>query len=227
VLNQKIASVLGVVKWPLAILCAAYFPATAIALGEELLGIVRGMHFLVPFIAGATLYLAIWLLFMRRIKVDFFSTLEHEITHCIFAWLTFNRVVGLKATLRSGGTTHYQGTPNWLIQTSPYFFPTVTIVLLIVMHFVGPQHLLLMYGLLGASIVYHVISTWAEAHHRQTDLRQAGLVFSLMFLPTANLIFYALIIAFLRFGSGGFAQLFAALAHSPANPLRLVAQIWS
>lgn len=226
-LNQKIASVLGVVKWPLAILCAAYFPATAIALGEELLGIVRGMHFLVPFIAGATLYLAIWLLFMRRIKVDFFSTLEHEITHCIFAWLTFNRVVGLKATLRSGGTTHYQGTPNWLIQTSPYFFPTVTIVLLIVMHFVGPQHLLLMYGLLGASIVYHVISTWAEAHHRQTDLRQAGLVFSLMFLPTANLIFYALIIAFLRFGSGGFAQFFAALAHSPANPLRLVAQIWS
>ena len=224
-LNQKIASVLGVVKWPLAILCAAYFPATAIALGEELLGIVRGMHFLVPFIAGATLYLAVWLLFMRRIKVDFFSTLEHEITHCIFAWLTFNRVVGLKATLRSGGTTHYQGTPNWLIQTSPYFFPTVTIVLLIVMHFVGPQHLLLMYGLLGASIVYHVISTWAEAHHRQTDLRQAGLVFSLMFLPTANLIFYALIIAFLRFGSGGFAQLFGELAHSPANPLRLIAQI--
>ncbi len=225
-LNQKIASVLGVVKWPLAILCAVYFPATALALGEELLGIVRGMHFLVPFIAGAALYLALWLLVMRRINVDFLSTLEHEITHCIFAWLTFNRVVGLKATLRSGGATHYQGTPNWLIQTGPYFFPTVTIVLLIVMHFVGPQHLVLMYGLLGASIVYHVISTWAEAHHRQTDLKEAGLVFSLLFLPTANLVFYAGIIAFLRFGTAGFAQLFGVVAHSPANPLRLIEGIW-
>ena len=225
-LNQKIASLLGMVKWPLAIICAMYFPATAIALGEELLGIVRGMDFLVPFIVGAALYLALWLMVMRRIKVDLLSTLEHEITHCIFAWLTFNRVVGLKATLRSGGATRYQGTPNWLIQTSPYFFPTVTILLLIVMHFVGPQHLMLMYGLLGASIVYHVISTWAETHHRQTDLKDAGLVFSLLFLPTANLVFYALIIAFLRFGSGGFAHVFEVVAHSPANPLRLVEGIW-
>lgn len=224
-LNQKIASVLGVVKWPLAIVCAAYFPAAALTLGEELVGIVRGMHFLVPFLAGAALYLGLWLQVLRRIKVDFLSTLEHELTHCIFAWLTFNRVVGLKATLRSGGATRYQGTPNWLIQTGPYFFPTVTIALMIVMKFVGEQHLVLMYGLLGASIVYHVISTWAEAHHRQTDLKEAGLIFSLLFLPTANLFFYALIIAFLRFGTGGFSQLLQSLAHSPANPLRLIAGI--
>ena len=221
-LNRKIASILGVVKWPLAILCTAYFPAAALTLGEELLGIVRGMHFLVPFLAGAALYLALWLLVMRRIAVDFLSTLEHELTHCIFAWLTFNRVVGLRATLRSGGTTRYQGTPNWLIQTGPYFFPTVTIALLLVMYFVGQQHAPLMYGLLGASIVYHVISTWAETSHRQTDLKEAGLVFSVLFLPTANLFFYALIIAILRFGAGGFLQLIHAIEHSPASPWRLI-----
>ncbi|MFI4889357.1 MAG: hypothetical protein ACHQIL_02385 [Steroidobacterales bacterium] len=93
---------------------------------------------------------------------------------------------------------------------------------MIVLHFVGQRHLALMYGLLGASIVYHLISTWAEAHRRQTDLQQAGLIFSLLFLPAANLFFYALIIAYLRFGIGGFMQLIHALVNSPANPLLLL-----
>jgi hypothetical protein len=221
VLNQKIASALGIVKWPLAIVCAAYFPASALTLGQEVLGVVQGMRFLAPFLAGAALYLLLWLLVMRRIKVDFLSTLEHELTHCLFAWLTFNRVVGLRATLRNGGDTRYQGTPNWLIQTGPYFFPTVTIALMVVMRFIGPQHIALMYGLLGASIIYHLISTWAETHHRQTDLREAGLWFSLLFLPTANLLCYAQVFACLRFGWGGFGQLLRALASSPASPLRL------
>jgi hypothetical protein len=222
VLNQKIASVLGILKWPLAIACAAFLPATALCLGEQLLGIVGGIHFVVPFLAGAALYLVLWLSLIRRTTVSFLSTLEHEFTHCLFAWLTGNRVVGFKATLRKGGTTRYRGTPNWLIQTGPYFFPTVTIVLMIVMRFIAPQRLALMYGLLGASIVYHLISTWAETHRRQTDLQDAGLIFSLLFLPTANLFFYALIIAYLRFGAGGFMQLIRALARSPANPLRLL-----
>ncbi len=222
-LNQKIASALGILKWPLAIACAAYLPAMALALGEQLLGIVRGLHFVVPFLAGAALYVVLWLVLIRRTTISFLSTLEHELTHCLFAWLTGNRVVGLRATLRDGGITRYRGTPNWLIQTGPYFFPTVTIALMIVMHFIGPQHLSLMYALLGASIVYHLISTWAEAHRSQTDLREAGLLFSLLFLPTANLFFYALIIASLRFGIGGLAELIRALANSPANPLRLMA----
>jgi hypothetical protein len=222
VLNQKIASVLGVLKWPLAIACAAFLPATALCLGEQLLGIVRGMHFLVPFLAGAVIYLLLWLVIIRRTTISFLNTLEHEFTHCLFAWLTCNRVVGLKATLRSGGITRYQGTPNWLIQTGPYFFPTVTIALMTVLRFVGPQHWALMYGLLGASIVYHLISTWAETHRRQTDLQEAGLFFSLLLLPTANLFFYALIIACLRFGFGGFMLLLRSLMHSPANPLRLL-----
>ena len=46
-------------------------------------------------------------------------------------------------------------------------------------------------------------------------------MFSLLFLPTANLFFYALVIASLRFGLGGLPALLHALVHSPLNPLRL------
>jgi len=221
VLNQQIASVLGVVKWPLAIACAAFLPATAIALGEQVAGIARGMGFLGPFLAGAAGYALLWQLLLRRLSISFFSTLEHEFTHCLFAWLTFNRVTGLKASLRGGGTTYYRGTPNWLIQTGPYFFPTVSIALLAALRFIPARFQGLAYALLGASLVYHLISTWAETHHRQTDLREAGLVFSLLFLPTANLFFYALVIASLRYGLGGLPALLRELAHSPLNPLRL------
>ena len=220
-LNQQIASVLRVVKWPLALSCAAFLPATAIALGEQVAGIARGMRFVGPFAAGAAGYLLLWWLLLRRLSISFFSTLEHELTHCLFAWLTFNRVTGLKATLRGGGTTYYRGTPNWLIQTGPYFFPTLSIALLAGLRLFPAQYLWLAYALLGASLVYHLISTWAETHHRQTDLQEAGLVFSLLFLPTANLFFYALVIASLRSGLGGLPALLRALAQSPLNPLRL------
>ena len=222
-LNQQIASVLRVVKWPLALICVAYLPASALALGEEIAAIARGMQFMGPFLAGAAGYALLWQLLLRRLSISFFSTLEHEFTHCLFAWLTFNRVTGVRATLRGGGTTFYRGTPNWLIQTGPYFFPTLSLALLAGLRFVPPQHAGLAYAALGASLVYHLISTWAESHHRQTDLQEAGLVFSLLFLPTANLFFFALVIACLRQGPGGVAELLRALIHSPLNPLRLIA----
>ncbi len=221
-LNQQIASVLSLIKWPLALACAAFLPATAIALGEQVAGIARGMQFLGPFLGGAAAYLLLWWILLRRLSISFFSTLEHEFTHCLFAWLTLNRVTGLKATLRGGGTTYYRGTPNWLIQTGPYFFPTLSIALLAGLRLFPPQYQSLAYALLGASLVYHLISTWAEVHHRQTDLQEAGLLFSLLFLPTANLFFYALVIASLRFGFGGLPALVSALGHSPLNPLALL-----
>ena len=59
--------------------------------------------------------------------MQWFSTLEHELTHAIFAILSLNRVTGLNATGREGGVTHYQGYGNWVITLAPYFVPTVTI----------------------------------------------------------------------------------------------------
>lgn len=60
-----------------------------------------------PIGAGMLLYLAFWYKFMRDAGISFLSKPEHEITHCVFAWLTFNRVVALKATLRL--LDHQQG----------------------------------------------------------------------------------------------------------------------
>jgi hypothetical protein len=223
-LHQRIGLLLAFFKWPVALASLAFLPAIALGLFHQLL-MASGttVAYWWSFVAGVATYVALWYMVVRHTKWNFFSTLEHEITHCIFAWLTFNRVVAINATLKSGGHMRYLGTPNWLIQTSPYFFPTVTVVLLIGMAIVGWKSGPLIYGLLGASIAYHVTSTWTETRHTQTDLQEAGILFSVMFLPAANLLCYALIVAYLRLGAGGMAQVFKDLLLSPVNPARLVA----
>jgi hypothetical protein len=57
---------------------------------------------------------------------------------------------------------------------------------------------------LGFVTTFHVISTWAETEYRQPDIRQAGVVFSTVFLPVANLIALGGVLAFIVAGPTGF-----------------------
>jgi len=53
------------------------------------------------------------------------------LTHCFFAWLTGNKVVEIKVTFERGVYILVIGSPNWIIDVAPNFFPTKTIVLLL------------------------------------------------------------------------------------------------
>jgi hypothetical protein len=48
-----------------------------------------------------------WWWFKRSPMGQWFSTLEHELIHALFAVLTLNRVTGLNATSHAGGITHF------------------------------------------------------------------------------------------------------------------------
>ena len=202
-MNQGISSILALCKWPIALLFATLFPATAILLWEEIIFSLREGAYFWPLFWGAVTYILIWYYLIRKSSISFLSTLEHEITHCIFAWLTFNRVTGLKATLRSGGHMTYEGSGNWLLTIAPYFFPTSTIGLLFLAPYLDFVSVLVIQAVIGASIAYHATSTWVETHHAQTDLKEVGFLFSFLFLPTANLLSFALIFADLRSGWHG------------------------
>ena len=169
-LNRHIAMMLAVLKWPSALASALYAPAAILLLINEFQKFGSQSFYFLPFFLGSVSYLAFWYLWIRRLPVSFLSTLEHEITHCIFAVLTLNRVTGLWSTWREGGRMTYTGPGNWLLTISPYFFPTVTVTLLIVMHFMESAGGTTMYFLVGSSAAYHATSTWTETHHAQTDL---------------------------------------------------------
>lgn len=192
-MHKKVAFLLGAIKWPLALLAVLYLPATVDVLFSKILQLFTpltqaGLALVVGFFS----YAAIWFLLIRHSRISWLSTLEHEITHGLFALITFNRVTGLRATLRDGGHLAYQGTPNWLIQTSPYFFPTISFALLAPIILFPSVLSFLFLIIVGASLSYHALSTWRETHPAQTDFKDAGFVFVICFLPAANFFSYAL-----------------------------------
>ncbi len=187
--------ILGLLKWPIAIVALVLAPGLVYALAFVVRGVATAPRSCVPCLIGAALYSVFWFAFGKR-RMGFWSTLEHELTHALFAWATFHRVVGFSATVRSGGHIRYTGRGNWLIAIAPYFFPTVSLIWIAILTWVPGHHLELGGIVLGATVAYHVWSTWSETHRHQSDLREVGWLFSIVFLVAANAFVLGLLIAY-------------------------------
>jgi hypothetical protein len=132
----------------------------------------------------------------RRTLASFVVTLEHELTHAIFAWLTFHRVVGFRAGLRSRGHIRCVGRGNWLIAIAPYFFPTSSLIAIVMLAWLPARYLVYSNAALGVTIAYHLSSTWTETHGWQSDLCEVGFLFSALFLPAANGAILGIVLAY-------------------------------
>lgn len=159
---------------------------------------------LTAFCLGFVLFTLIWRIFRRRLQV--ICTFEHELTHLLFGLLFLKRPHSFVVTRHDGGYVEMSGSGNFIITLAPYFFPTVSYLLLPVAFFIPPDYLPFFFALLGASVAFHLASTWAELHWQQTDLHKAGILFSLIFLPVANLIFYGALMVLVFTGANGFSN---------------------
>ena len=188
-------TLLRLIKYPTCILFAAAFPYAWDHLWASPIWSASQGEYL-WFLSGFGLYVTGWLLLFRRpIMGSYLSTFEHELTHALFAWLTFHRVTGLSATWRSGGHCTFRGSGggNWLIAIAPYWVPTLTIPVILYQYITEQQSQTTQF-LIGLTSAYHLTSTWRETHLKQPDLQQTGFVFALLFLPTANLLTYSFLI---------------------------------
>ena len=213
--------IVNLLKWPMGLLSLGLLPGLALGFFEVLRRVLNNPQPIEFFGVGFVLYYAVWLLFFRRrIAGSLFSTFEHELTHAIFAWLTLHRVQGLKATWNSGGVMTFKGKGNWLIYLAPYFFPTLTVpivIYLLVVHGATPEWV---DALLGATMAYHITSTWRETHREQTDLKKVGFIFAFLFLPAANLAFFGAVFAFAH---GGLESSYQFLV----NSFQISEELWS
>jgi|ERR1035437_1612755 hypothetical protein len=157
----------------------------------------------IAFIAGFIVFAIIWRVFRRHL--DLICTFEHEITHVLFGLLFLKVPRSFKVTRHEGGQVTMLG-GNFVITLAPYFFPTVSYLLLPLSFLFSPRFFPLFLAILGASVAFHIASTWAELHWQQTDLHKAGILFSLLFLPAANLIFYGALITLIFGGTDGFLR---------------------
>ena len=200
-LTWAIDLILAALKWPLAALFVVLTPWALVDCWESLSRLIDQGLGPNDFLMGALVYFVAWFfIFRSKWLGSYLSTLEHEVTHAIFALLTLHPIRDIRATGFDGGHVKYSGgMGNWLITASPYFFPTLAFILLPINHLVGPIPL---FGfILGVATSYHITSTYLETHTAQTDLKKIGALFAWMFLPTANLLSYLFIFAWSEGGS--------------------------
>lgn len=205
-MNIWIDRLINWLKWPAAVVALTLLPGAAIAMVELLVKMITHPLPLLPFLCGFFFYGFAWWAFFRRWRLTFFLTLEHELTHALFAIATFHRVTGMRATLFRGGHVRFVGTGNWLITVAPYFFPTLSLLLL-VPALILPGFLANAANfLIGGSVAYHLTSTLHETHPGQTDLQQTGMLFCLFFLPSANLVMFGILLGYVSGGWAGSAH---------------------
>ncbi len=198
---------LNLVKWPVALISIGnlwFLLQQDIALVLSTFGSSH-QHFWL----GMVVYLLVWRFFLAsRLFGSWFPTLIHELIHALFAILTLHRVTGFSVTWKEGGHMQYVGGEgNWLITIAPYFFPLTTLIALFAETFVelsGMQRSMF----LGAVFGFEIIYVWRQIHPKQTDFQKVGMTFVWLFLPSAILFGYGVLLSFLLLGPTG-AETFA------------------
>ena len=182
---------LKVVKYPIAILACIALPSLVVDFISTRISSLDPI-----FLGSCFLYALIMFLFPSiRAFQRFVTTITHELTHAFFATLTGHRVVNIRVTLSAGGRCQFLGPlgGNWLITTSPYWIPLLP-MLLVLLAFVSQTSSAGYRCLLGVTLALHFHSLCTDIHWRQPDLREAGWLFSLLFLPSAVCTTYGILL---------------------------------
>jgi hypothetical protein len=114
--------------------------------------------------------------------------------------------VGIRVSAHEGGEVRQIGlgtTGHTWVTLAPYFFPTVSLAVLIVAYFAGLNSRTLL-AILGWTTLFHLVTNWSETSFRQPDLQKAGLLKTLLILPVMNLICYGSVLAYVAGGGKGF-----------------------
>ena len=213
-MQSAINLILKLLKWPLAILMLVMFvpvfKADAV-LVKSTFNASFVMHFIAPMVG----MIAIWFV-VPGLNGSHLAIFEHEFTHMLAALLTFHMPKSMKIEADKGGSFGYYGAGNWFITLAPYFVPTFPLLMMIGSLLFGcfdmkiPEFYI---PSLGMMFGYHLISNAMQIHGEQTDFSKAGWIFSVLFLPTANLISFGFVWAFAAKNWAGVASWWNLLLH--------------
>ncbi len=186
---------IGWLKWPIGFVSLVFLPGVIYALTFVIRDIARRPSAIVPLLVGASVFLVLWLAVLRpRTSLHYLVTLEHELTHTLFAVLTLHKVPALGATLASGGHVRYEGRGNWLIAIAPFVVPLFTLIVMLIAIWVHSPRVIS--GILGVTLAWNVIANWSATHRHHGDHREAGGIFAFLFVTCASLLVLGLVLAY-------------------------------
>ena len=94
------------------------------------------------------------------------------------------------------------------ILLSPYYFPTITMFLIILSLIIKDKFISIYFLVIGMSFGYHIVSSIKEMHLGQTDITENGCFTSFNIIILINLIMNGLVIAFINNKSKGIGKFF-------------------
>lgn len=215
---------LALIKWPVAVTMLLVIPA-AIQTFQRYFTIRAQLnwHNLAYFFVGFAFFCVVRVAFI--VKRGNAETMEHEITHSLFAMLTLHPVHDLQVHDQGGGYMSFKGEGNWLIAISPYFFPLSAYVMVFLAiaasQIVGYMPDWVFVGI-GCAVAYNLISFATQLHPEQTDFKVAGYLFTLCFLPGANMLAFGVILAFVERGWNGIIFFFKLIDYFVRYDFRFV-----
>ncbi|MBN2893121.1 MAG: M50 family metallopeptidase [Bacteroidales bacterium] len=137
--------------------------------------------------------------FVFRKQTSFWSIFKHELTHNIFAILTFNKPTGFTVKKGEGGLFEYSGRSNFMITLSPYFYPTISSFILLIFLF-DLNYKIPFYIILGLASGFDLASSIKDIHPFQSDLTKYGYVFSILFVVFGIILFWGALFSFVMGG---------------------------
>jgi len=156
---------------------------------------------------------------------SYLETLEHELTHLLIGLLFLKIPVGFRVSAHEGGEVRQIGfgsTGQTWVALAPYFFPTISLFVLIVAYFIDLNAKTFL-AVLGWTTAFHLITNWSETSFRQPDLQKAGILKTILILPVMNLISYGSILAYVADGRKGFGTFWF---EGFRGAFSLVSKIW-
>lgn len=207
---RSVSSVLDafieLLKWPVAIfLLLIMWPALKadmFILSKTFSETKMLLEFFLPLGAVTILFVVI-----PSLSGSFFAIMEHELTHMLFAVLTFHKPQGIEVDQDYGGSFSFVGKGNWLIAIAPYFFPTfLALIMVLTPVYLSFEKTLPNFylSLLGIFTGYNLATTLLSIHAKQTDFQVVGFPFAICFIPGATLLKYGFLLCFAIKGWEGF-----------------------
>jgi hypothetical protein len=199
--------VFKILKWPVAIIAVIGLPGMFKTCCARLMASFDAQY--LPFWLGVGGMLLLWSLLLRKARwARFITTIEHEALHAIVGFISFIPIRELKVNEDGSGHVIFTPPSNWLMLLAPYFVP-LTLAIYAALVFALKLDPVVQSIVLGAIFGLEWAGNVREIHPKQTDFRQAGWVFTVLFLPSAILLSYGSAITILLEGGVGPGWTFA------------------
>ena len=156
--------------------------------------------------SGILLFIVVQIILLSKRRGNFFQNFSHELTHYLFAVLFLKKVTSFKAYSKYGGEINLYG-GNFLIALSPYFFPTFTVIFLLLKPVLIDEVRQFIDIFIGFTYTFHLSLFIKDFSLSQPDIKITGKLFSVVFLTIANLFIISSILTIIGKDYGYFWSL--------------------